>query len=58
MITREIYWAIPGHEWMYLPTALATAVFAYGMWTRLHLIRLGTGGRFPLPAWAESEPSW
>ena len=44
MVTREIYWAIPGHEWMYLPAAVATAVFLYGMWARLHLIRLGTQG--------------
>lgn len=44
MVTREIYWAVPGHEWLYLPAAVATAVFLYGMWARLHLIRLGPRG--------------
>ena len=44
MVTREIYWAIPGHEWMYVPAAVAMGVFIYGMWARLHLIRLGTRG--------------
>ena len=48
MVTREIYWAIPGHEWLYLPAAVATAVFLYGMWARLRLVRRGAGGHVGL----------
>ncbi len=44
MVTREVYWAIPGHEWLYLPAAVATALFIYGMWARLRLIRVGPKG--------------
>lgn len=44
MATREIYWAIPGHEWLYLPAAVAMIVFVYGMWARLRLVRLGASG--------------
>ena len=51
MVTREIYWAIPGHEWLYLPAAVATAVFLYGMWARLRLVRLGAGGALASAGW-------
>lgn len=44
MATREIYWSVAGHGWLYLPAAVALAVFAYGMWMRLRLVRLGPGG--------------
>ena len=52
MATREVYWAIPGHEWLYLPAAVATAVFVYGMWARLRLIRLGPSGTVPSSGWS------
>lgn len=51
MVTREIYWAIPGHEWLYLPAAIATAVFLYGMWVRLRLVRLGPPGTLTSSGW-------
>ena len=51
MVTREVYWAIPGHEWLYLPAAVATAVFLYGMWARLRLVRLGAGGTLASSGW-------
>ncbi len=51
MVTREIYWAIPGHEWLYLPAAIATAVFLYGMWARLRLVRRGPHGTLASSGW-------
>ena len=51
MVTREIYWAIPGHEWLYVPAVIATAVFLYGMWSRLRLIRLGPSGALTSTGW-------
>jgi heterodisulfide reductase subunit C len=51
VVTREIYWAIPGHQWLYLPAAVAMAVFLYGMWARLRLVRLGAGGSLPSSSW-------
>jgi len=42
--TRTIYWAVPGHVWLYVPAAVAVIVFAYGMWRRLRLIRGGSRG--------------
>jgi len=41
METREIYWNIEGHLWLYLAAAVAIAVFLYGAWARLKVIRRG-----------------
>jgi Fe-S oxidoreductase/nitrate reductase gamma subunit len=39
--TREIYWNITGVGWMYALLVLALAVFAYGIYRRYRLWRLG-----------------
>lgn len=51
MATREIYWAISSHGWLYLPAAVALAVFAYGMWARLRVIRRGQSGTLASAGW-------
>lgn len=56
METREIYWNIQGHMWLYVFAAAAMAVFAYGVWARLRLIRRGAStadrGRIGVRLWA------
>jgi Fe-S oxidoreductase/nitrate reductase gamma subunit len=44
MATREIYWNVPHHEWLYLFAALALAVTAYGLFRHWRLIVAGGGG--------------
>ncbi|MDZ7413002.1 MAG: heterodisulfide reductase-related iron-sulfur binding cluster [candidate division KSB1 bacterium] len=39
--TRQIYWNIPGYGWLYLLFAVALAVFAYGVYRRVRLWRMG-----------------
>lgn len=41
MPTREIYWNITGHSWMYLFLVLSLASFAYGAWRRCRLWQAG-----------------
>lgn len=43
--TRQIYWNIPGHGWMYALLVVLVAVFAWGVWERLRLWRLGRPAR-------------
>ena len=38
---RVVYWNIPNHEWMYLPFAILVIVFAYGVYLRVRVWRLG-----------------
>lgn len=39
--TREIYWNIDGHIWLYLFFALAVISFSYGFYRRLQLWKMG-----------------
>jgi Fe-S oxidoreductase/nitrate reductase gamma subunit len=39
--TREIYWNVIGHSLMYVLFAAALGVFAWGIWRRVRLWRLG-----------------
>ncbi len=49
--TREIYWHIPGHVWLYALFAITAIVFLYGVYRRLRLWKLGRSeNRFDQPA--------
>lgn len=39
--TREIFWNIPGHNWLYLFFAVAMVFFGYGIYRRLKLWKMG-----------------
>ncbi|HBV85679.1 heterodisulfide reductase-related iron-sulfur binding cluster [Desulfosporosinus sp.] len=41
MATRQVYWNIEGHNWLYLFFIIALAIFGYGVYKRLQLWKLG-----------------
>jgi len=41
MATRELYWNIDGHHWIYLFVAIAVAICVYGVYRRITLWRMG-----------------
>jgi Fe-S oxidoreductase len=44
MASREIYWNVPHHDWLYLFAVVALAIMAYGLVRRWRLISQGSGG--------------
>ena len=41
MATRQVYWNIEGHTWLYLFFIIALAIFGYGVYKRVQLWKLG-----------------
>ncbi|EHQ89949.1 heterodisulfide reductase-related iron-sulfur binding cluster [Desulfosporosinus youngiae] len=41
MATRQVYWNIEGHIWLYLFFIISLAIFGYGVYKRLQLWKLG-----------------
>jgi Fe-S oxidoreductase/nitrate reductase gamma subunit len=41
--TREIYWNVTGHNWLYLLLVPTLAIAFFGLWRKIRLWRAGTG---------------
>jgi len=41
MATRQVYWNVEGHHWLYLFFIVALAIFGYGVYKRVKLWKLG-----------------
>ncbi|MDI6813385.1 MAG: iron-sulfur-binding reductase, partial [Desulfitobacteriaceae bacterium] len=50
--TRQVYWNIQGHYWLYLFFALALLSFSYGVYRRAQLWKIGQ----PENRWREVWP--